>query len=572
MYNKYYKKYGDSQIYMIDSVNLNSSLLAPSPQANGSSISRAAQKAFQGISDSFASLATLLGRVLTALKEGLIWVYLERFDYEKNSFRKKGLLILKDAGILTQEIFTATRQHQKPIDLARAIESLNRAGILTQENFTDICNHQKPIELAKALESLNRAGILTQGNRTAVCQHQSPFELATGLLHLHRGEILTQENFTDLCNHREPSILAIALESLHGAEILSQSNRSTVCQHQRPYELTTVLSRLHQRGILTQENMTAACDHQHIEVLFFAINMIDAAQNLNQNSFTELLQRPVLLNQQTYNDFWLRSPQFLPNVAGDFDNVFQHLINLSAQANPEEAIRAYADQLIAHVPHAFDFNGALIINNNQSTHTTSVHASVSVSAIKLKEKHRSLSFEASLRALKSILETQSGMKKDAALRGLNRISELAFVDPTSQVSINDMLCFIHLESVNADVLINGLYEIQRGYNLNEQGIDYRGNDSPICASGTFNKLMETLQIAGVEEAQIIYITKQTATLKLKASIKTYCKDHSITDITDENWPRIKDSIKGELVDYRSAFASDADFELFLESGQYVDLS
>jgi hypothetical protein len=135
-----------------------------------------------------------------------------------------------------------------------------------------------------------------------------------------------------------------------------------------------------------------------------------------------------------------------------------------------------------------------------------------------------------------------------------------------------MLCIIHLISVKADVLINGLYEIQRGYNLNEQGIDNQGNDRPICIAGTFNKLMETLQVACVEEAQIIYITKETATLKLQASLKTYCKDHSINEISDQNWPGIKDDVKAELEIYRSAFGSHAEFESLLESGQFVDIS
>lgn len=135
-----------------------------------------------------------------------------------------------------------------------------------------------------------------------------------------------------------------------------------------------------------------------------------------------------------------------------------------------------------------------------------------------------------------------------------------------------MLCFIHLESVISDVLFDGLYEIQRGYNLNPQGIDDQGADTPICTSGTFNKLMETMQVAGVEEAQIIFVTKQTATLKLQASLKAYCKAHSITEITTENWPGIIDVVKGELEGYRSVFASYVEFASFLESGQLVDIS
>jgi len=62
--------------------------------------------------------------------------------------------------------------------------------------------------------------------------------------------------------------------------------------------------------------------------------------------------------------------------------------------------------------------------------------------------------------------------------------------------------------------INGLYEIQRGYNFIEDTmIDNGKKDQPICPSGTFNKLIESM-IGCHPSLEIIFITKKCASLKL----------------------------------------------------------
>ncbi|WP_058523387.1 hypothetical protein [Legionella birminghamensis] len=59
-----------------------------------------------------------------------------------------------------------------------------------------------------------------------------------------------------------------------------------------------------------------------------------------------------------------------------------------------------------------------------------------------------------------------------------------------------------------------LYEIQRGYNLNKQGIDMGGNDKPICYGGTANKFCEKLSSLS-PLIQFLYVNKKTITKKLK---------------------------------------------------------
>jgi hypothetical protein len=320
------------------------------------------------------------------------------------------------------------------------------------------------------------------------------------------------------------------------------------------------------------------------------------------------MQNPSLRSRETMHNFWHRVPQWLIT-----QDVIEHLILLTSQFTydllREFQIGLYAQRLLEpllprpvfvvraagpgldmpaagvglEMPAADndldmeEFNNEQI-NASQSTHTASVHQSVSESALKLKHKHQAVSIYQTLPALGAMIDKAQHARKEAALRGLDRIALLDFTDPVSQVSIKELLCYLATELPNcphlkdkpieqADILIQGLYEIQRGYNIDEQGFDDNGEDRAICTSGTFNKLIETLQIAGVQECQIIYKTKTTATLKLMACVQDYCKSHHISEITEENWPDIKEAIQSELLEFKSLYTSDNEFEEFLNFGK-----
>ena len=72
-------------------------------------------------------------------------------------------------------------------------------------------------------------------------------------------------------------------------------------------------------------------------------------------------------------------------------------------------------------------------------------------------------------------------------------------------------CTANLEDRKA-LFIEALYEIQRGYNIDEHNVDDGGEDKPICAAGTFNKLLEKLN--GIhEDVHVYYITQSGASAK-----------------------------------------------------------
>ena len=212
-----------------------------------------------------------------------------------------------------------------------------------------------------------------------------------------------------------------------------------------------------------------------------------------------------------------------------------------------------------------------------------MHKSISESVVKLQAQYNNDSrihkaFQELCKAVKS-LPKEVG-KNASAIRCIDRflsnVCYLNFVDPVSRVSTKQLLGFAWLaindatdKSEAKERLIEGLYEIQRGYNLDENNVDDNGGDRPICIPGTFNKIMEKL--VGINaNVQIVHITKETATAKLQCVVKEAYKKLQ-GDARQDWWSQIKKSVAEEMADYRPPFASDAEFKEFVECGQYASI-
>lgn len=184
------------------------------------------------------------------------------------------------------------------------------------------------------------------------------------------------------------------------------------------------------------------------------------------------------------------------------------------------------------------------LNAAQSTHTSSVHKSVSLSASRLKDRYGAkVSAEGVYRIIAAVQreilelpETEVSKQligiNQAAKRCIIRlveVTELAqFLDKPSSVRLFELIAFIWTGIADEDnrlgsvedakkAFVSGLYEIQRGYNINLRNVDTGGADKHICAGGTFNKFIQAM--AGVlRDCELIFITKQTATLKFTALV------------------------------------------------------
>lgn len=176
------------------------------------------------------------------------------------------------------------------------------------------------------------------------------------------------------------------------------------------------------------------------------------------------------------------------------------------------------------------------INGIQNTHTASVHQSVSESATRLLNLYESgingVCLESTLEKAQAYVSglSDESTKNRAAKRGFLRIvaPDYNFTDKSSKVTIRKLLALnflaIHDDEKRVGSLedaqmqfVEALYEIQRGYNLSESGVD-RGEDQCVCFAGTFSKLIEKLN--GIHpDGRVLYITEETCSFKLPIVVR-----------------------------------------------------
>jgi hypothetical protein len=254
------------------------------------------------------------------------------------------------------------------------------------------------------------------------------------------------------------------------------------------------------------------------------------------------------------------------------------------------------------------------INGIQNTHTASVHQSVSESATRLANLYElrinCAGLESTIGKAQAYINglLDDSKKNRAAKRGFLRIvaPDYTFTDKSSQVTIRQLLALtflaIHDDEKRVGSLedaemqfVEALYEIQRGYNLSESGIDQGGQDRYICSAGTFNKLIEKLH--GIHpDCRVLYITEETASLKLPIVVREegmrYLTTFSTTnaaealptftrlmaqvkqDGVEVIWDHIKNNIATRMFDefgslYRNI--TDPHFTALIEAGKDVVL-
>ncbi len=184
------------------------------------------------------------------------------------------------------------------------------------------------------------------------------------------------------------------------------------------------------------------------------------------------------------------------------------------------------------------------INHNQSTHTASVHKSVSLALNKLKHRYTSSlngTEKEAIARLESLIQNDDRNKEKhaVAIRCLQRLARNdEYTDSVSGVTIKRLLALVDRmllddamllcdQSTAVSHLIEALYEIQRGYNLSEEGVDdCKSQDLPICPAGAMNKLIE--RFSGVHSyCEIRFVTPQTASRKLQSLVREVVVDHFI---------------------------------------------
>lgn len=212
-------------------------------------------------------------------------------------------------------------------------------------------------------------------------------------------------------------------------------------------------------------------------------------------------------------------------------------------AEPVNAVVRYLNVLAGYRPPAEHLPATArpaAFNPNQSTHTESVHHSVSDSAKRLKARYgNKIHTEKQLNTvIKKIRKwatnlSSTELQSAAAKRAIAYLTDpsYAFTDPASEVSTLQLLALMWeaLQDESARTcawndaekrLITALYDFERGYNLdaNFNEVDINSRDIHICTGGTFNKIMEIGW--GIHpDVALLYITHETAHAKFVCLIR-----------------------------------------------------
>ncbi|MCP8352024.1 hypothetical protein [Candidatus Synchoanobacter obligatus] len=245
----------------------------------------------------------------------------------------------------------------------------------------------------------------------------------------------------------------------------------------------------------------------------------------------------------------------------------------------------------------------------QNTHSRSIHDSVSVSATNLQDIYQisnEVTIDKIVTDLKSAIRNGSSLtiKASTAMRALDRLPQIHYHDPKSGISLRQLLalCYTAIsdkERATASfddglsMLIEGLYECQRGGNINNaEGIDRGQEDIPICPAGTVNKLMEKL--CGIHPSvKVCFVTIETATLKLprvveeetvkyiaqlclsvpEAAWKAILVKISEEGFDDKTYRKVEPAVKHRIKDeFGSLFQSEEELHTFVDNGKYADIN
>ncbi|NDH08473.1 MAG: hypothetical protein EBY16_02420 [Gammaproteobacteria bacterium] len=392
-----------------------------------------------------------------------------------------------------------------------------------------------------------------------------------------------------------------AINFLKREGIYNEHHLNLVADNTYSLDLAHVLRDLKCADILDTKNCNVVAEHPNLSELSNPLRILHAAAILNRSNFDALVapNHASLISNEANQYVWSR----LPLVHITQDN-YHRLLNAAEHANPIYEIRRISNLILGIVP-AYALAGAggraPVFNSTQSTHTRSVLATVSISAsILLKTYGENFELKSKIEEMKIYVNGLNDTPKHrAALNCIIRFTtDVAMFTNLFGISNLQLLALAYTAIHDDDkrigdlenakyLIVQGLYEIQRGLNLDERGKDRGGDDLPICAEGTFNKIIEKL-IGIHADVQINFITHQGACNKFPILVQAHAQNYlqsiaspkTAIDYQAVNaliakmkmdgnlvsiWGNINERIKNELWDeFHEAYADDPTHQKFRE--------
>lgn len=389
-----------------------------------------------------------------------------------------------------------------------------------------------------------------------------------------------------------------ALNALHVHKLLTKNNFTAILNHKSRASVLWVVNLLHlSLDFLTQDNLEAIVGHPAPLVIAEAAQQLYHSDLLNQSNYSILLSRDtmLLLSNWALENVWQRFKNAFTRLSQE---IFDQLTRFAQAPEPKNVITNYLDKFFPR--------SLRTINPPHSTYITSFNESASQSAKKLYKRFKGGAMtcqrvKETFKEMKSYLTgLPNSKKKSAAERCLQRIMGDEYIDRRSAVSLRKLVVLAYKAcptDLRAVVILEALYEIQRGNNLSETGVDLYPDekDKPICSAGAFNKLIEKLQ--GIDPGcEIQFMSPETASLKLAVVVReetrfylqslakpeTADKLRAFTQLIaqlqevgcEPIWSHIKDKVTARMFDeFSKIYGSQSDdaFVALINAGIYANL-
>ncbi|MES2141426.1 MAG: hypothetical protein V4471_00850 [Pseudomonadota bacterium] len=438
-------------------------------------------------------------------------------------------------------------------DIKSRYNVLSYISYLTHTNTLTNAN----LEIIKSLNNAKLEAFIT------ITLNANQFIASSGLLELSRGdekrlkkianaikllkqeELLNQENIELLLSDDLPKDIiyhfAQALTVLKNNDINDLKWKLEIQNTRQPLLLAFGIGELAKAEIFSQENLEKIKQARSIRLFVKLLRSLNRVDRLNENN----LQSLVVLDESLFDSVQYRKISKLKNVSPFF---FDDLFSIISE---QKTTLSKIDQLLLDKKY-FD-KPRLSINPMQSTHLTSINHSLSESAKKLFVKYAQAineidlnsNFDTIVATIENELLSETSITTQSraaisALKGIVRQAE--FIDPIANINLKQLFFSlwqgIHDESqrigslVDAKKkLIEGLYEIKRGGNIDAYGHDNGLPDEPICCTGAFHKLLEKL--VGIHPfVNLVVITPEIATIKFTVIVKEETENYLLNNDVD----------------------------------------
>lgn len=521
------------------------------------------------------------------------------------------LLDLNKKSLLTIENLKDSLCFDNPIDpvgenLINAMELLTKEKLLNETNRALIKYSKYPLVLADSLIILTKHGLCSSANATILASGFEPHYWES-LEVLVNSNLLSQANFDKVFNSGKIKIINF---SLFGERVkITQNTIDLLANSNEPRKIVLVLRSLHYNNLWTEQNQRTYLTNANKEELsLFLYHLALTGFILNQTDLDNIFLHAASLGRVA--ELIIQLPRHL------IDNNLLNRLFIICSSNididtKERLMNNHIQQLLNHRPFNYGQNNQYQgLNSAQSTHTASVHRSVSESAKRLKSNYSQIvdlkGQDLIIEEIKAYIAKLPGEKfeltnkNSAAKRAMDSLVKIfwQFQDPSSQLSNLEILILVwealHDENrrdKNCSLeqakiyFINGLYELIRGYNLDELANDDGKEDKVICCPGGFNKIVECLYTIH-PDVTIEHITRELAGIKLKTSatnciINSFKLSELSTDdlkdlkselenpdsqLIEKNYESVKSEIHDSLLEFKTLFKTDDEYNGFIDAG------